>query len=153
MDLRLTVTRPPAADPRRMTTIVRAFVVGEARRVRDEVRRATPVDLGTLRSSINYKTSLRGAGAVAVISSSARPEIVETVEGGRRAGAKMPPPGVLLGWMGRKGIPADREFLVRRGIARNGIPGRFMFRRAAERLESRKAALGRDLARRIARGV
>lgn len=41
---------------------------------------------------------------------------------GRRAGARMPPKGVLLGWMGRRGIPAQREFVIRRAIARRGIP-------------------------------
>src|SRR5688500_13686015 len=42
---------------------------------------------------------------------------------GRRAGAPMPPQGALLGWMARHGIPPEMEFVVRRAIARNGIPG------------------------------
>lgn len=49
------------------------------------------------------------------------------VERGRRAGARMPPGGVLLGWMGRHGIPSSAEFLVRRAIGRRGIrPRPFM---------------------------
>lgn len=46
-----------------------------------------------------------------------------TVEFGRRPGAKMPPKGVLLGWMRRHNVPADREFVLRRAIARRGILG------------------------------
>lgn len=48
----------------------------------------------------------------------------KVVEEGRRAGAPMPPQGALLGWMRRKGIDAEAEFVVRRGIARRGIPAR-----------------------------
>lgn len=45
----------------------------------------------------------------------------EVIEHGRSKGAKMPPPGVLGEWMAKKGIPEDREFLVRRAISVNGI--------------------------------
>lgn len=45
----------------------------------------------------------------------------EPNEYGRRAGAPMPPKGVLLGWMSRHGIGAEFEFVVRRAIARRGI--------------------------------
>ncbi|HEY7119317.1 MAG TPA: HK97 gp10 family phage protein [Tepidisphaeraceae bacterium] len=44
-------------------------------------------------------------------------------EFGRRAGARMPPPGVLRGWMRRHGIPFELEFIMRRRIARRGIRG------------------------------
>lgn len=46
------------------------------------------------------------------------------VERGRRAGLRMPPGGVLLGWMSRHGIPANREFVIRRAIGRRGIKAR-----------------------------
>lgn len=40
---------------------------------------------------------------------------------GRRAGAKMPPKDVLLGWMSRHGIDPRLEFVIRRAIKRRGI--------------------------------
>lgn len=48
----------------------------------------------------------------------------EAVEVGRRPGAPMPPSGSLLGWMQRHGIPAEDEYLVRRGIGARGIAPR-----------------------------
>ena len=49
------------------------------------------------------------------------------IERGRGAGKRMPPGGVLLGWMSRHGIPASAEFVVRRAIGRRGIrPRPFM---------------------------
>lgn len=48
----------------------------------------------------------------------------DVMERGRRPGAPMPPQGVLLGWMAAKGIPADREFVIRRAIGRKGIVGK-----------------------------
>lgn len=42
---------------------------------------------------------------------------------GRKPGSPMPPKGVLLGWMRSKGIPDNREFLIRRAIGRHGIKG------------------------------
>lgn len=55
---------------------------------------------------------------------------VTVMDQGRRAGAAMPPQGALLGWMRRHGIPAEAEYVVRRGIARRGIKGRFFYRKA-----------------------
>jgi hypothetical protein len=46
------------------------------------------------------------------------------VERGRRANKPMPPGGALLGWMSRHGIPANREFVIRRAIGRRGIKAR-----------------------------
>ena len=36
----------------------------------------------------------------------------------------MPPPGSLLGWMQRHGIPAEREYFLRRRISVKGIAPR-----------------------------
>jgi hypothetical protein len=46
------------------------------------------------------------------------------MEDGRRAGAAMPPAGALLGWMGRHGVDAKTEFVIRRAIGRKGIKGK-----------------------------
>lgn len=51
-----------------------------------------------------------------------------SVEGGRRAGSAMPPPGSLTGWLSRHGLSTALDFVVRRSIARRGIPARpFLF--------------------------
>jgi hypothetical protein len=43
------------------------------------------------------------------------------IESGRKPNSKMPPSGVLLPWMRSKGIEEDKEFIIRRSIARKGI--------------------------------
>jgi hypothetical protein len=63
------------------------------------------------------------------------------VERGRRAGARMPPGGALLGWMARHGIPLNREFVVRRAIARRGIPPRPFMAPLAGQLEPERQRL------------
>lgn len=71
------------------------------------------------------------------------------MEFGRGAGKKMPPPGVLAGWMSRHNIPAKFEFVVARAIARRGIKGRFFMRKAADAVEAAKPnrldAMGREI--------
>jgi hypothetical protein len=56
------------------------------------------------------------------------------VEGGRAAGAAMPPPSALTGWMARHGIPAGLEFVIARAIARRGHRGRFFQKRTKQRI-------------------
>lgn len=45
------------------------------------------------------------------------------VEEGRKPGSKLPPKGSLVAWMKRHGMDPKREFVLRRAIARRGIPG------------------------------
>lgn len=52
---------------------------------------------------------------------------MRVMEKGRRAGARMPPSGVMLPWMRRHGIPASHEFVIRRAIGRRGIKGDHVF--------------------------
>lgn len=80
----------------------------------------------------------------------------ETSEKGRRPGRPMPPKGVLLGWMGRKGIPASAEFVVRRAIGRKGIaaqpfmaPGEDEVRRA---IPAEKQITARRIVARVSGG-
>jgi len=56
------------------------------------------------------------------------------VNQGRKPG-KMPPKGAtsLLQWMAFKGIPPQREFLVRRAIGRKGIKGRDLLQKTYDR--------------------
>lgn len=56
------------------------------------------------------------------------------VEEGRRAGAQMPPPNALVGWMRRHGLDGVSPFVIARAIARRGIKGRFFMKRALEAL-------------------
>lgn len=48
-------------------------------------------------------------------------KVFEYINDGRRAGAKMPPEGVLLDWMQARGIPDSAEYAIRKAIAQNGI--------------------------------
>jgi Bacteriophage HK97-gp10, putative tail-component len=65
------------------------------------------------------------------------------MEAGRRPGARMPPPGALVGWMTRHGFvppgvrrtPIELAFPFAQMIGRRGIQGRFFFRKAAETVE------------------
>jgi hypothetical protein len=57
-----------------------------------------------------------------------------TMEDGRKAGSKMPPREPVLAWMASKGIPEDREFIVRKAIAKHGIPGHFFMKRTLEQM-------------------
>lgn len=57
------------------------------------------------------------------------------MEFGRRPGAKMPPPGVLQGWMRRHGFLGS-EFVLARAIAKRGIKGRFFMKAAKDKVEA-----------------
>jgi hypothetical protein len=75
---------------------------------------------GNLANTIYSDAKLQSDGVIAIFGASAAYAI--NVEEGRRAGAKMPPQGALLPWMAAVGIPEEAEFVVRRAIARKGIP-------------------------------
>lgn len=64
------------------------------------------------------------------------------VEFGRSAGAPMPPSGVLLGWMGRKGIDASLEYVVRRKIGAKGTRKQPYMKPA---LDKNRAAITREM--------
>lgn len=70
------------------------------------------------------------------------------VEVGRRAGARMPPPDALVGWIRRHGL-AMSPFVLARSIARRGIKGRFFMRAAKEATEKQLpnflSSLSRDI--------
>ena len=90
-------------------------------------------DTGALTRSIMAETQpLLGRVFVAQQSGAARYGPV--MESGRAAGARMPPPDALAGWMARHGIDPRFRYVVARAIARRGIKGRFFFRRATEAL-------------------
>lgn len=77
-------------------------------------------DTGATAASIYDAAGLAGDGVFATFGASSEAAI--HVEKGRRAGAPMPPQGALLPWMAAHGIPESSEYVVRRSIARRGIP-------------------------------
>lgn len=95
--------------------VARLVAMGEGR-ARTYVR----TDTRRLRNSLTHRVRATAAGVVGEFGS-ALPYAAAN-ESGRRPG-KMPPRGVLVrsGWLRRHGIPDDREFVVRRAIARRGI--------------------------------
>lgn len=101
----------PILDRELTTAMVRSTAA-----IQLDVQTAMPVWQGQARRSITT-TATAQKGEV-------KTNLVHAIvhgETGRRAGAPMPPKGALLAWMASKGIPEDREFVIRRAIARNGI--------------------------------
>jgi hypothetical protein len=100
---------------------------------REDVRRFSPKDTGAFRRSISKVTQARGAAVVGRVFSTAPDALERVIEFGRRPGQPMPPAGALLPWMGRHGIPAAAEFLVRRKIARDGTRAQKPFAKTYQR--------------------
>lgn len=74
------------------------------------------VATGHMRGTVYAKTEGGAGGVSAIWGASA--EYARPVDQGRRAGAKMPPKGALLGW---GGVTEENEFVIRRAIGRKGI--------------------------------
>lgn len=132
-DFQMTVTGLPGfvegmqSAPGRLTTNLLSAANAAALYGQGIAQLHAPVgQMGYLKNSIQAVPAVPIAGGVqSMIGVGAEYGIV--MELGRRPGAKMPPQGALLGWMGFKGIPPELEFVVRRGIARHGIkPHPFM---------------------------
>lgn len=90
-------------------------------------RREAPKDTGTLRRSIMLQ-------ATPVMARVSTPLVYAPVmEFGRRPGAKMPPPRVLLGWARRHGFGIDSGtlFVIARAIGRRGLKGHFYMQKAS----------------------
>jgi hypothetical protein len=104
-----------------------AFVPGELQRamtrsviaVEGEAKRIVPVDTHDLQRSITHEVSVSGGGVVGKVGTNV--PYGKIVEEGRTPG-KMPPAGAVLGWMGRKRIPAELEYVIRRAINRSKKP-------------------------------
>ncbi len=127
-------TRYAGAEPVVRDELTKAMT-RSALLVEGQARRVAPVDTGRLRGSITHEVRPFGGGVRGTVGTTV--VYAPPVEIGRRAGAAMPPAGALLGWMGRHGIPASAEFVVRRAIGRRGIPARPFLRRALREMEGR----------------
>lgn len=108
------------------TAVLRTSIEG-ANASKGIVRDRGRIDVGQLINSLAVEPVRRVAGAVrGGWGTNVRHGRVN--EQGRRAGARMPPPDVLLPWMARHGIPKEAEFPLRRAIAERGIPGIWFMR-------------------------
>ena len=138
-----------------MATAQRRWLQGVLKLIRDDVRAFAPSDLGTFRKSIVYRTTVRRQTEVTgeVYSNDPNTPKVAVIEYGRTPGKKMPPKGALLGWMSRHGIDPRFEFVIRRNIARDGIPGKFPFRKAFTRRRSLLASQSRNLQSALTRAL
>lgn len=123
-DLRKALNR----GARGVSTRARA-ALGEIGRMVVESARANltargKVDTGRLRDSLGYRVvDRRGRMHVAIGVPPEMQVVASVIEHGRTPGSRMPPAGVLLGWMSRHGIPPEAEFPIRRAIGRNGLRG------------------------------
>jgi hypothetical protein len=132
---------------------LRVWLQGVLAVVRDDVRRFSPKDTGAFQKSVVYRTSARGDALEGRVFSTGPAVLASVIEEGRRPGAKMPPAGALLPWMARHGIPDDREFLVRRKIARDGLPAHRPFARAFQKSRGLLATQARHLASGLVRAM
>ena len=113
------------------------------------------IDTGDNRSKTRGTVQRVPGGAIGRLGSSAKHAYV--MELGRRPGGRMPPQGVLLGWMRRHGIPESAEYPIRRKIARRGIPAdhnlRDTMRRSLPQIERELTAIGPRVIRRAIRNA
>lgn len=130
----------------RMALAQRHWLQGVLKRVRDDVRALAPVDLGTFKKSVIYRTSRKGLVVDGNVYSTAPEGQVSVIEFGRRENRKMPPSGALLGWMQRHGWDPKKEFVLRRAIGRDGIPAVAPFSKAFEKNRALLATQQRYLA-------
>lgn len=85
------------------------------------------VDTGNLVNAIQYRIEDRRGRQTLYVGPRAKDANVEpydaVIEFGRTPGSRMPPDGALLPWMSRHGIPAEKEYIIRRGIGLHGLRG------------------------------
>lgn len=94
------------------TGITRSVIQIEA-----DAKRIVPTDTHTLQRSLTHEVIVSGHDVTGRAGSNL--VYAPVVEYGRSAGAAMPPPDALLGWIRRKGIDVP-PFVVARSIARKG---------------------------------
>lgn len=110
-------------------------------------QKEAPFDTGNLRRSITQKKAVYGGGEARGAWGTNIP-YAKFAEDGRSAG-KMPPKGALLAWMGRHGVDAKSEFIVRRAIGRKGTTGKHYMQKGRQQIEPKVQAEFRAVALRI----
>jgi hypothetical protein len=76
---------------------------------------------GSLASGALMTGFVMKVSAYVLIVTNTRPYAIN-VEEGRKPGGKMPPSDAIAAWMAIKGIAPELNFVIRRGIAKHGIP-------------------------------
>lgn len=106
-----------------------------------DANRLVPVDTHTLQRSITHEVTTSGAD----VTGRAGTNLVyaPVVEYGRSAGAAMPPPAALTGWMRRHGIDEKYAFVVAQSIARRGTRPKPYLKPA---LDKNRPAITREMA-------
>ena len=117
------------------TGITRSVIQIEA-----DAKRIVPVDTHTLQRSLTHEVTTSGND----VTGRAGTNLVyaPVVEHGRSAGAAMPPPSALSGWLRRKGIDERYAFVVARNIARRGTRPRPYLKPA---LDKNRPAITREM--------
>lgn len=129
-------TRAEAAQPVVLDEM-RTAMERSALAVQRRAMALAPVDTGTLRRSITRQvTPLHGRVGTNV-------PYAREVEFGRKPRGPLPAKGELIGWMRRKGIDVELEFVIRRAIAKRGTRAQPYLNPA---LEEHRAAIGREFA-------
>lgn len=124
----LRVGQTPHVIQREMVTTMGHGFVGAETTAKANAR----VDLGSNQRSIHAQVRASSGVIEGRLIANARNSAV--MELGRRPGAKMPPKGVLLGWLLRRGIDAKAEYPIRRKIGRDGIKGDHNLERTVRKL-------------------
>ena len=105
-----------------------------------DAKRLVPTDTHTLQRSLTHEVTSRGNDVTGRAGSNL--VYAPVVEYGRSAGAAMPPPDALLGWMRRHGIDAAAAFAVARAIGRRGTRPRPYLKPA---LDKNRPAITREM--------
>jgi len=84
-----------------------------------DAKRMVPIDTHTLHRSLQWEVTNSSNSVTGRAGSNL--SYAPVVEYGRSAGATMPPPDALAGWLGRHGMDASFAFVVARSIGRRGI--------------------------------
>lgn len=101
-------------DPKVVKPITRRLLMKSAILIQRGARKKAPKFQGILTKSIVYNVRTTSAEIGSNLVYAAPTEL------GRLPGSAPPPPGSLLPWMARKGIPATMEYPLARSIGRWG---------------------------------
>lgn len=108
-----------AVSPERLGKEVGRMIDRSALVVEGRVRALSPRDTGGGARSWRAGTTAQGWDRLGSVRNKDTHMAVLNV--GRRPGARMPPPHVLVPWLNRHGIPASAAFVVARAIGRRGV--------------------------------
>lgn len=131
------------------TGITRSVIQIEA-----DAKRIVPVDTHSLQRSLTHEVTTQGNDVTGRAGTNLT--YAPVVEFGRSAGAAMPPPSALSGWLRRHGIDEKYAFVVAQSIARRGIRPRPYLKPALDKnrpaIEREMSAVVKRISNRLAAG-